>query len=253
MSSRTAFLVLLSSLLLFGCAEQKALSDAQAAGTPEAYEAFLENFPSSVHAEILRVQIEDLRYHAAKDGEGPEGWREYLKHHPEGKHVKAAKRHEDEASYQAAEKARTTEGFQQYLDSHPDGKFVQKARAEMDEIAYQDKVSIANYRVEKVNLARDPKGDLNGWGLYADVTNNGERILTEVELKLEFKDAAGKTVGDRTWWVVAEELVGMPTPPRIKPPLRAGDSREFQFTTGEPPEGWGETFTLTATNLRFRQ
>ncbi|MCO4769281.1 MAG: hypothetical protein KDA24_04570 [Deltaproteobacteria bacterium] len=252
MNTRT-LLVLLASLLLLGCGEQKALSAAQASGTPEAYEAFLEQYPNTPHAPILRTQIEDLRYHAAKDGEGPKGWREYLKHHPEGKHVKAAKRHEDEASYDAAHGLRTAAAYQGYLDSHPTGRYVKQARAEMDELAYQENISIENYRVERVNLANDPKGDLNGWGLYADVTNNGERILIEVELKLEFTDPAGKVIGDRTWWVAAEELFGMPTPPRIKPPLRAGMTREFQFTTGEPPEGWVDTFTLRPTNLRFRQ
>jgi hypothetical protein len=142
---------------------------------------------------------------------------------------------------------------------------VKQARAEMDELAYQDKVTIENLRVVKVNLANDPKGPLNGYGLYADVTNTGGRILVEVELELEFTDADGKVIGDRTWWVAAPELVGMPTPPRIVPPLRAGDTREFQFTTGEAPEGWArpdpadaeapreETFTLAVTNLRFRE
>ena len=253
MHIRLSLLVLAASLLMLGCAEQKALSAAQANGSPEAYEAFLEQHPSSVHAPILRQQIEDLRYHAAKDGEGPDAWRAYLDHHPEGKHVKEAKRYEDEASFQQADAARTTEAYQAYLDSHPTGKQVKRARAEMDELAYQDQVSVENLRVERVNLANDPKGDMNGWGLYADVTNHGKRILVEVELLLEFTDESGKVIGDRTWWVVAEQLLGMPTPPRIMPPLRAEQSREFQFTTGEPPEGWNDTFTLKVTNLRFRE
>jgi len=249
-----AFLILaLCTLFLAGCGEQKALSAAQAQGTPEGYEAFLEQYPNSVHADILRVQIEDLRYQAAKEGEGPEGWREYIKHHPDGKHKKAAKRHEDEASFMQADRERTTEAYQRYLDSHPDGKFVKKARAEMEELAYVAQISIENYRVEKVNLANDPKGDLNGWGLYADVTNNGKRIIIELEVRMDFLNDAGEAIGDRTWWVVAEQLIGMPTPPRIVPPLRAESSREFQFTTGEPPEGWNETFKLTVTNVRFRQ
>ena len=246
-------LTLASTLSLAGCGQQKALMEAQDAGTPEAFEAFLAEYPDHHQAPILRQQIEGLRYKAAQDGEGPEGWRAYIKHHPEGDHIKEATEAEDQASFDAADAARTTAAYQEYLDSHPAGRHVKTARAEMDELAYADKVSVENYRVEKVNLANDPKGPMNGWGLYADVTNNGERILTEVELLLEFKDASGKVLGDRTWWVVSEGLIGMPTPPRIKPPLRAGDSREFQFTTGEPPEGWdGETFTLTPTNLRFR-
>lgn len=253
MHIRLSLLVLIASLFMLGCAEQKALSAAQTNGSPEAYEAFLEQHPNSVHAQILRQQIEDLRYHAAKDGAGPEAWRAYLAHHPEGKHIKEATRYEDEASFEQADAARTKEGYQAYLDSHPTGKKVRRARAEMDELDYQDQVSVENLRVEAVNLANDPKGDMNGWGLYADVTNNGQRILTEVELLLEFTDDAGKVLGTRTWWVVAEQLLGIPTPPRIIPPLRAEQSREFQFTTGEAPEGWKDSFTLKVTNLRFRE
>jgi|GEM_PF-2290489 len=253
MKLRPLLLTAFACLLLLGCGEQKALSEAQSLATPEAYEAFLEQYPQSAHSTILRRTIEDLRYHRAKDGAGPEGWRDYLKHHPDGNHIKAAARHEDEASYVQADKARTAESYQAYLDSHPTGKFVQSARAEMDELAYQDQVTVENLRVERVNLANDPKGPMNGWGLYADVTNTGKRILTEVELLLEFTDATGEVLGSRTWWVVAEQLLGMPTPPRIIPPLRAEQSREFQFTTGEPPEGWTDSFQLTVTNLRFRE
>lgn len=45
MHSRLSLLVLIAPLFMLGCAEQKALSAAQANGSPEAYEAFLEQFP----------------------------------------------------------------------------------------------------------------------------------------------------------------------------------------------------------------
>lgn len=250
----TLILAASSFLLLAGCdSQQSALREAQVAGTPEAYEAFLAQYPDSVYAESVRKDIEEIRYGRAKDGNQSALWREYLEHHPEGKYVKTARKMEDEVSFNEANETRTAAAYQAYLDSHPSGEFVRTARGEMDELGYLDKVTIDNYRVEKVNLAKDPKGPLNGWGMYADVHNKGDRIIIEAQLELQFTDATGKVLDTRKWWVVAEELVGMPTPPRIQPPLRPENSREFQFTTGEPPEGWNESFKLEVTNLRFRE
>ena len=251
---RLATILIASSFLaLAGCdSQQGALREAQMAGTPEAYEAFLAQYPDSVYAESVRTQVEEIRYGKAKDGGESALWRDYLKHHPEGKYVKQAQKMEDETSFMEADKVRSEASYQAYLDSHPSGEFVKTARGELDELAYLDKVAIDNYRVEKINLAKDPKGPLNGWGLYADVHNNGDRIMIEVEVELQFLGADGKVLDTRTWWAVAPELMGMPTPPRIQPPLRPENSREFQFTTGEPPEGWNETFNLDIRNLRFR-
>ena len=252
---RLIFLVLASSFFaLAGCdSQQGALRDAQIAGTPDAYEAFLARYPDSVYADSVRTSIEELRYSNAKNGADSALWRDYLEHHPQGKHVKHARRMEDEVSFNEADAIRTPASYQAYLDSHPSGEFVRGARGELDELGYLDNVLIDNYRVEKINLAKDPKGPLNGWGMYADVHNNGDRILIEVKLELQFLGAAGTVLDTRKWWAVAPELMGMPTPPRIVPPLRPEDSREFQFTTGEPPEGWNETFQLVILNLRFRE
>ena len=179
-------------------------------------------------------------------------WRDYLTNHPQGKNVKSAVRFEDELSFADAVATRTAAGFQSYLDSHPNGKFVLDARAEMDEVAYLEFVTIDGYRVERLNLANDPKGPENGWGLYANVTNGGDRILVEVEVRMVFLSASGEALDERTWWVVAPGLLGMPTPPAMIPPLRPDNSREFRFTTGEPPDGWTDAFRLEITNLRFR-
>jgi hypothetical protein len=243
-----------SLIALSGCdSQQGALREAQMAGTPEAYEAFLAQYPDSTYAASVRESVEDLRYSNAKNGTESALWREYLEQHPQGKYVKQARKMEDEVSFHEADAARTPVSYQTYLDSHPSGEFVKTARGEMDELAYLENVFIDNYRVERLNLARDPKGPLNGWGFYADVHNNGDRIIIEVQVELQFLDETGKVLDTRMWWAVAPQLMGMPTPARIIPPLRPEALREFEFTTGEPPEGWKDAFKLEIMNLRFRE
>lgn len=245
--------VLFTIIAVAGCDSQQGdLRAAQIAGTTEAYEAFLVKYPDSVYAESVRESIEDVRYNAARSGAESALWREYLEQHPNGKHVKEARRAEDEVAFAEADTARTPASYQAYLDSHPSGQFVKKARGEMEELGYLDKITIDNYRVEKINLAKDPKGPLNGWAFLADVHNNGDRIAIEVEVQLQFLGEGGEVLGTRDWWVVAPELMGMPTPPRIVPPLRPENMREFVFTTGEPPEGWVDQFQLEILTLRFR-
>ncbi len=245
--------LLLTFFALAACESQQGdLRKAQMEGTTEAYEAFLTKYPDSVYGESVRESIEDVRYNRAKESGESALWRAYIEAHPDGKHVKEARRTEDEVAFNEADTARTPASYQGYLDSHPAGEFVKTAHGELEELGYLSKVLIDNYRVDKVNLAQDPKGPLNGWAFLADVHNNGDRIIEEVKVELQFLGEGGAVLDTREWWAVAPELMGMPTPDRIVPPLRPENLREFLFTTGDTPEGWNETFKLEILNLRFR-
>ncbi len=171
--------------------------------------------------------------------------------HPEGEHVDDARTLEDESAFKEAEAAATAESYHSYLDAHPDGKFLKIARYEYGEKLYLPKIAVENLRVEKVNLAADPEGPLNGWGIFADIRNGGDRILIEVELVIHYLDAKGASLDTDKWWAVAPGLLGMPTPPYIVPPLPPEEARGLRWTTGDVPENWAETVRLEFTNLRF--
>ncbi len=246
------FLTLLAaaSLALPGC-EANALHEARMTDSPEAYEAFLQKYPDHEEAEWMRDRMEELRFVKAKEMGTSAALKEYIDSHPEGAQVEDARKLEDETSFKEAEAEATAQSYQYYLDAHPEGKFLEQARYEHEEKVYLDKIGLENVRVEKVNLANDPEGPLNGWGVFADVKNNGPRNVVEVELLIHYLNKKGESIDTDKWWAVAKGLLGMPTPPYIVPPLPEGEVRAFRWTTGDTKEHWAETVRLEITNLRF--
>ena len=243
-------LLALSLLLTTGC-EANALHEARMMDNEQAYEAFLQKYPEHQEAEWMRARMEELRFMKAKETGTSEALREYIISHPEGDHVETARTLEDELAFKEAEAKATIESYQGYLDAHPDGKFVKVARYEFGEKQYLPKVGIENLRVEKINLAADPEGPLNGWGVFADFKNNGERTLIEIEVLIHYLDDKGTSLDTDRWWAVAPGLLGMPTPPYIVPPLPPEEVRGLRWTTGDVPEGWAQTARIDITNLRF--
>ena len=243
-------LTALALALLAGC-EANALHEARMTDTPAAYEAFLQKYPDHEEAEWMRDRMEELRYMKAKDAGTSRALRDYITSHPEGAHTEDARILEDEVAFKEAEGTSTAASYQGYLDAHPDGKFLEKARYEYEEKMYLDKIALENQRVERINLANDPEGPKNGWGIFADVKNIGPRNVVEVEIVVHYLDDAGNSVDTDKWWAVAKGLMGMPTPPYIVPPLPPEAIREFKWTTGQTHEKWAQKVNLEITNLRF--
>jgi len=245
--------LLIALLLLLTACEGSALRNAELADSPEAYEAFLQKYPDSVEAETLRLRVEELRFLRAKREKKSEALRDYLTHHPDGANVEEARKLEDELSYYEASMSATPQAYQAYLDSHPDGAFVDDARKANDRLLYVPKVGVGEIRSEQINMARDPKGPLNGWQLEADITNNGDRSLRVVEVAIAFLDGSGATLKTEKWWAVAPELGGFPTPPDMIPPLHPTQTRVLVWSTADAPEGWVPgRFGVEVTKLQLK-
>ncbi len=248
---RRLLVPLLLALLLPGC-EGMALHDAELKDSPEAYEAFLSEYPDSEAATRLRARIDKLRFLRAKSAKTSEGMREYISLHPEGKHIDEARKLEDELSFAEAAVLHTPEAYQAYLDSHPDGIWVEKARWSGEQLTYLPKIAIGPLQVEPINMARDPEGPLNGYGVRAELVNNGERTLRVVEMAVEYLNGRGEPVKTDRWWAVAPDLGGFPTPPEMKPPLRPGGTRTFDWSTAEKPSSWADgRFAIKVTKVEF--
>lgn len=84
-------LVLLTALLA-GCgSEQKKWSEAQAANTVQAYEAFLEHHPSGAFSVSARSALETVRYEDATKTNTVGAYRAFLDRHPDGKLSESAR------------------------------------------------------------------------------------------------------------------------------------------------------------------
>ena len=245
-------LIPIALMLLLTACEGMALRDAELQDSPEAYEAFLQEYPASTQAAELRERIDKLRFLRAKSEKSSEAMRDYMRLHPDGKHVDEARTLEDDLSYKEAAAEHTAEAYQAYLDSHPDGARVEEARWVSGQLTYLPMVGITELVIEPINMANDPKGPLNGYGLSAVITNNGDRSLRVVEMAVDYQGADGKAVKSDKWWAVAPDLGGFPTPPEMKPTLHPTRTRTFSWSTAETPDGYlAGRFGLRVTKVEF--
>jgi len=241
----------LSLALLVGC-EGMAFHNAEVVNTPESYEAFLAEFPESNRYEDIQQRVDKLRFEAATVDGSSEALRGYLQMHPSGEHVKDALAAEDQIFFEESQARGTIEAYQNYMDAHPKGQYQEKAQSLQDRLKYLPRVSIQDTSMQRINLANDPEGPMNGWEVLANVVNQGGRTLRLVELDIQVLDTSGEPFGEpHTWWAVSRELGGFPTPEAMKPPLPPGATRVFRWTTGEVPEGWTEQLKLWVSDVVF--
>jgi hypothetical protein len=244
-------LLLTFFLVLSGC-EGLALHDARLKDTPEAYETFLTEYPESTEATTLHQRIDELRFEAAVEEGTAAAFRAYLSKHPQGTSALQAQTAEEQAAFTEAAATGTAATLEAYLEAHPKGASVETAKGLLDRILYRDRVGVHDLRVEQVNLGANPDGPLDGWGVFANIVNEGRRTLSLIEIKVDLLDAAGTaTSPENTWWAVTPDLGAYPTPEAMKPALAPGASRAFRWTTGATPEDWSKKVALRVSEVRF--
>ncbi len=254
MNARLSLLALLACSLLLTSCEGAALQDAQRKNSPEALETFLERYPDSAEADSLRAKIEELRYEAARDSRSAEQLREYLAKHPDGPHAGKARELEDEVSWQIADGTKTADGYKSYIDLHPTGKWLDEATVAYGKYAYVAQLTVGEVSIERVNMAQDPQGPLNGWGITTEVTNTGDRRLRRVKMAIDYLGADGAAVRTDEWYAVAQDLGVMPVRPTMQGILEPGGVRPFRFTTAEEPAGWDVgKLAVRVTEVRFEE
>jgi hypothetical protein len=221
--------ILLIALFLCGC-QGNALQNAEFANTAEVWESFLEKYPDYEGAPDIRKRIDGLRFTRTAKDNTVEAYKSYLELHPEGKHVSEALGAIDLLDYEVAVREASLAGFATYLKTHPDGAYVDRATGLQERLAYLPLVTLGAASIERINMAKDPKGPLNGWSLKSQVTNTGDRTLRVVELHVDVQDASGKVLKSHKWWAVAPDLSVQAAPPAMRAPLQAGGERTFEWT-----------------------
>lgn len=233
-------LVLLALSLLFVSCEGTAYLDAEKANTPEAFEAFLQEYPDYGEADEVRAKIVELRYERAWESRNAGQLRDYLSKHPDGLHVDKVRKKEDELAWQEADWTKTGEAYKSYLDLHPEGAWIPEATALHTKFAYVDAMTISTPVIQEVNMAEDPEGPLNGWGLSCEITNTGDKRLRTVEVLIDYLKADGSVAKSDKWWAVVQDLGPLPVLPVMRPIMEPGETRPFGWSTAETPPGWEE-------------
>lgn len=209
--------------------------------TIEAYEAFLEANPDSRWTMQANARLEDLYLQKARDEKSLEAYDAYLERFPEGALRKKALDEREEFLFDWAKSENSKEAYERFLAEYPKGdKKRRKAAERMIAVHdYLPNVALSDVKISQVNMAEDPKGELDGWGFAVDVTNNGDKAIQDMRLRLKYLSPEGGPLREKEWPVVAKDF-GIPMEEEKKKPIEPGETRTWWWTDGVIPEPWFE-------------
>ncbi len=237
--------------LLTGCADP--FGDAKKADTIEAWEQFLSTGPGGTDKMMAEKRLEDLLVKRAEESKKLEDYDGVLKRFPKSKKKKEMQAGRANAAFAIAEAEGTVEGWEKFLKKNDfaDGALKKRAGSMLEVARYASSLAIAEPVVQQVNLADDPKGALDGWGVSTEVTNNADKTFDFLTLEVQFLDAQGKKVQAASYPLVGQAGPGgMSLEEQYKPPLAPGDKRAWRYTTGDVPEGWNQQVRVVPIAIR---
>lgn len=214
----------------------------QSIDTIDAYEGYLAEHGSSSNAMFAEVRLEELYLDKARTSGALADWDAYLKRFPKGHHHDTAIKERESSLYAWAQEENTPEAWTTFLTEYPKpterrGKPAKDA-LEASTFA-RDNLTTGPVRIEKINLAEDPEGPLNGTGIYMDVTNTGDETIEILWMRVHYLGPKGTSLGSREWPVVAPlRVFPVPVLDAWTVPMKPGDTRTWEWTTGEVPETW---------------
>jgi hypothetical protein len=238
---------------LLACAFGPSYEEVQKTDTIEAYEAFLAADPDTIYQFACNKRLEEL-YLARGQQEGTRAaWQAYLDRFPEGGSRGTAERELAISAYSEAAKTNTAEGYRLFLTEFPKADKWLRARADgrATNLEY-GKLTLGTPKVDRVNMAEDPKGPLNGWGVSVEVKNEGDKTLEYVALTLEYLAEDGHVVGAKDYPLTSKHW-SMPASELQQTPMKPGETRTWLWTEGDDsaPADWKQGVTLTVTGLKF--
>lgn len=237
-------------IILVGLTACDPYPQVQEQGTIEAYEEYLKDYDGSFNAINAREELERLYYEKAKTENTVAAWDAYFGRFTEGKHWEEATIHRSKARFQDAEKQQSIEVWNAFIN---DGgaSSAQKglARDYIEALEYVPNLDIAPLRIEQVNLAEDPTGPLNGWGFFTEVTNKGPDTIEDMRLVVFYLDEDGNILDSDRWPVVAKDF-GVPMEDWRYVPMKPGDKRKWDWTSGDMPEGWSKKAQVAVSSIR---
>ncbi|MCP4809484.1 MAG: hypothetical protein GY913_17390 [Proteobacteria bacterium] len=233
--------------------------DIQKADTIEAYEGFIAASPNSPSITMANIRLEELYLAKARDEKSLEAYDDYLTRYEGGVGTAAlvedAVEERETFLYDWAEEQNSEEGWQKYLDEYPKGdkKRKQEARRRLKMNSYIEFIEIGPVEAEPTNLAEKEDGPLDGFKFLADVTNNGDKRITTLNMELQYLGADGSVIDTDRWPLVAPAAPGnMPIEEEWKVPVEPGETRTYWFTDMAPEvPGWSKKTKLVAIGIAF--
>jgi hypothetical protein len=231
--------MLLLAFVLSGCADP--FEDTKKLDTIEAWESFLTTAPSGSRKLFAEDRLEELLTAQAEKTNLPADYDKVLQKFPNSRNTKKLQEARVKAALAIAEKENTPEAWQTFDAENPfaDPMAKRTAQQRIQMAEYKDKLGFSEPVAKQVNLAEDPKGPLNGWGFFCDVTNNGDKRISRLTVEVQLLGDTDQVLRAFQYPVVAGSLPGnMPVPEGFDTPMEPGSTRPWSYTTDEIPEGW---------------
>jgi hypothetical protein len=237
--------------LIAGCADP--LADAQRANTIEAWEAYLATNPEGSDKMVADARLMILLTERARKDKTLAAYDAVIKRYPKHREIKTLKEERCAIAFTEAEATNTAEGWKKFLDENPDASKGQKDRARgFVAILDYGGIQMGEIKMEQVNLAENPKGPKDGWGFQVSFTNAGSKDIEYMNIEIRYLDDQGRTLSSEKWPLVAQSGPGgMPVSEATTKPLKAGQSRVWDYSTGNVPSNWGKQVKIYPVAVRF--
>lgn len=249
-----AFTLALSAALL-GCHDP--VDDAKKADTIESWSAYLA-LPEASGSNKIQAEdrLEQLMTQQAQTSKSLEDFDALIKRFPKSRNVKKSQKERTDISLAVAEAANTPEGWQVFMTDNPaaDPALIKQAKNRITMAEYGPKLAYTELKIEPVNLAEDPKGPKDGWGFSTDITNNGDKSISYLNIQLKLTDPAGAPTNPVTL-PAAAPTYKVPMPDVFYTPIAPGETRHWEYTTAEVPAGFVDkpAATLTPITITFAE
>ena len=249
-------LALASTLVIIACGPS--YEEYRQTDTIEGWEEFLsQTNPNNPHYYKAENRLAELAFAVAKAEGTPEALDAFLEKFSEPQFAPIRKKCDEvreDVVYNWADETGTAQAWEQFIAEFPKTKRKRKveARKRIKMGGYLDQVALGPVRQERINLAEDPEGPLNGWGWEVDVTNNTEKPWYKLTLALWFFNDEGRVIDRRDWPVVAKYLPGyLPYETGFDKPMEPGETRTWEYTDGDVPDGWARKVRIAPVNIIF--
>ena len=242
----------LAAALLTGCSDP--YGKAQKADTIEAWESFINENPKNPKRSMGQIRLEELYLEAARTSDSLQGYDTYLSKYPKGKLNEAAVKERRSFLMDWARSENTVAAWEKYLADYPASRSAggREAKQRLNMAKHKDKITVGPTKMERVNLAENPEGPLDGYGFYVDVTNNGDVPIEYLNMMISYLDADGQSLKSSKWPAVATRLpAGLPMPEGFSKPIAPGETRQWEWTTGDTPEKWAKKTVVVPINVKF--
>ncbi len=226
---------------------------AQEADTIEAYETYLRENPDGRFASAAESRLEALMLEHAKKEGTIEAYDAYLARFPSWTHKDEAVASRETALFKHAKKENTEAGWKKFLEEYPKAEKSRKAFAEemLEVHGYLPSLEVGKLKIEQINLAEDPEGPLDGWAFRADVKNDGKGVITNLGITIQYLNPEDRVIGERRWPLVAPYW-RVPVREEAKTPIQPGQTRTWEWTTGDLPPAWDRRARIFVSNIELQ-